>query len=221
MRTHMRKRASVVAVAVTVSLLAPGTAGAATAGTDAGKAEIFATNETSSSFDPNDPVLRTRLVKFAHQVNEIIRRNGGRPQGSTLLNGTFWSSDLKKADYERSREFHVAGADAGEVRDIAHKVATRFHQQSVLTFQYLPRRSPKVNAVLVQVPGVDFLRLHDAIEADPALGERLGGGSVTLNGRLIEAGALGDLPLIKQLVRAAGGDWSRATIRYGVWEFVS
>ncbi|MBO2450879.1 hypothetical protein J4573_27545 [Actinomadura barringtoniae] len=217
----MRRRASVVAVVVTVSFAVPVSAGTATAEVDAGKAEIFATNETSNSFDPNDPALRTRLVKFAHQVDEIIRDNGGRPRGSTLLNGTFWSSDLKKADYERSREFHIGRVDAAEVRDIAHKVATRFHQQSVLSFQYLPRRSAQVNAILVQVPGVDFQRLHDAIEADPTLGERLGGGSVTLNGRLIEAGALGDLPLIKQLVRAAGGDWSRATIRYGAWAFVS
>lgn len=195
--------------------------GRATAETTLGKAEIFATNETASSFDPNDPALRTRLVRFGHEVEGIIRQDGGKPHGSTLLNGTFWFSDLQKADYERSREFHFDHVDAAEIHAIAHDVAVRFHQQSVLSFQYLPQTSPDVNAVDVEVPDVDFQRLHDAIEADPVLGERLGGGSVTLDHRLIELGANSDLALIRQLVSEVGGDWSSATIRYGAWEFVS
>ena len=216
----MKLRATIAAfiVTISISMTIPGTA---TARAMPDRAEIFATNETASSFDPNDPALRTRLVRFGRQVETIIRQNGGSTHGSTLLNGTFWSSDLKKADYERSREFHVGHADAAEIHAIAHQIAVRFHQQSVLTFRYLPKTSPSVDAVLVEVPDVDFQRLHDALEADPVLGERLGGGSVTLDRRLIEAGARSDLSLIRQLVAEARGDWTKATIRYGTWEFVS
>jgi hypothetical protein len=212
-------RKLVATAAVAISVIVSGSATAETVNT--GKAEIFATNQTATILDPHDPRLRTRLVKFAHQVNEIIRDNGGKPRGSTLLNGTFWSSALRQASYERSREFHVASVTSEEVQDIAHKVATRFHQQSVLTFQYFPRSSPKANAVLVEVPGVDFQRLHETIESNPVFGERLGGGSVTLQDRLIEVGAREDLPLIRQLVRAVGGNWRKATIHYGAWQFVS
>jgi hypothetical protein len=74
--------------------------------------------------------------------------------------------------------------------------------------------------VQVKVPGVSFQKLHDAIQADPDLGERLGGGSVTLGGRLIELGAVSDLPLIKQLVTEVGADWAKAKVAYGAWEFV-
>lgn len=50
--------------------------------------------------------------------------------------------------------------------------------------------------------------------------EQLGGGSVTLGGRLIELGAVSDLPLIKQLVAEIGADWAKAKVTYGAWEFV-
>lgn len=205
-----------LAVVAGGGLAAPADAGVR----DGSRAEFFATNETSGSFDPGDPVLKTRLTAFARQAEKIIRANGGRTHGSTLLNGTFWYSDLQKADYERSREFHVDHVDATEIHTIGHALAQRFHQQSVLTFEYLPASAERTNAVEVEVPGISFQKLHDVIAADPVLGERLGGGSVTLGGRLIELGAKTDLSLIKQLVAEIGGDWKKAKVRYGAWEFV-
>ncbi|GAA0319239.1 hypothetical protein NE235_07285 [Actinoallomurus spadix] len=214
----MKARSIAMALGLVV---AAGTSTAAPADATTGsRAEFFAANETSGSFDPNDPVLKTRLTAFAHQVEGIIRTNGGRPHGSTLLNGTFWDSGLQKADYERSREFHVDGVTPVEVHDIAHVLAVTYHQQSVLTFRYLPRRSKDVNAVQVKVPGVSFQKLHDVIQSEPALGEELGGGSVTPGGRLIELGAVSDLPLIKRLVAEVGADWAQAKVAYGAWEFV-
>jgi hypothetical protein len=214
----MKARSIVVVLGLTVAASAAAVAPAEASA--ASRAEFFATNETSGSFDPADPVLKTRLTVFARQVEEIIRGNGGRPHGSTLLNGTFWYSSLQKADYERSREFHADHVTTTKIHDIAHVLAVTYHQQSVLTFQYLPRASVRVNAVQVQVPGVSFQKLHDVIQSDPELGERLGGGSVTLGGRLIELGAESDLPLIKQLVAEVGADWAKARVSYGAWEFV-
>ncbi|MET7352655.1 hypothetical protein [Streptomyces mirabilis] len=49
----------------------------------------------------------TRLTRFDHEVREIIHANGARPGSSALLDGVFWSRDLKRATYERSREFDV------------------------------------------------------------------------------------------------------------------
>jgi hypothetical protein len=214
----MKARSIAMVVGLT---MAAGTAAVAPADAATGsRAEFFATNETSGSFDPNDPVLKTHLTAFARQVKKIIRNNGGRTHGSTLLNGTFWYASQAKADYERSREFHVDGATAARIHDIAHVLAVTYHQQSVLTFRYLPRRSKSVNAVQVQVQGVSFQKLHDVIQSDPGLGEKLGGGSVTLGGRLIELGAVSDLPLIKKLVAEVGADWGKAKVTYGAWEFV-
>ncbi|MEU1032388.1 hypothetical protein ABZ402_27375 [Streptomyces mirabilis] len=49
----------------------------------------------------------TRLMRFDHEVREIIHANGARRGSSALLDGVFWSGDLKRATYERSREFDV------------------------------------------------------------------------------------------------------------------
>lgn len=184
------------------------------------RAEFFATNETTPIFDADDPALKTHLVAFGLQAERIIRQNGGRTHGSTLVNGTFWDSSVGKADYERSREFHVDDVDAAEIHDIGHVLAQRFHQTSVLTFEYLPPTSKRANAVEVAVPNVSFQRVHDAFTSDPTLGERLGGGSVTTGGQLIEVGSRSDLSLIKQLVAKVGGSWKHAEVRYGAWEFV-
>lgn len=217
----MKVRSTVVVLGLTAMVGAGSASPADAANWHGSRAEFFATNETAGSFDPNDPALKTRLVGFAHQVEGIIRQNGGRTHGSTLLNGTFWYASLRKADYERSREFHADHVDPVKIHSTAHVIAQRFHQQSVLTFEYLPRSSKRVNAVEVEVPGVSFQRLHDVIASNPVLAERLGSGSVTLGGRLIELGGLGDLSLIKQLVAKVGGNWKHAKLQYGAWEFVS
>jgi hypothetical protein len=208
-------------VGVLVSSLATGTA-TAEAPSHPGpvRAQIFATNNTAIINDPADPRLRTRLIRFERRVRGIIRANGADPGRSTLLDGVFWSESLGQATYERSREFDVRRVSPAGLHHIADVVRKTYHQESVLTFEYLPEASPRAGAVEIEVPGVDVRRLHDALVADPDARARLGGGSVTTGGRLILVAARSDLRLARRLVGEAGGTWSSAAVRYGAEEFV-
>ena len=96
----------------------------------------------------------------------------------------------------------------------------RFHQQSVLTFDYPDRRSDPVDAVKLEVPGVRTRRLRDGFAADEQARERLLGGSVTRDHRLILIASSGDLRLAKRFAREIGGRVKDATIRRGHREFV-
>ncbi|MBC6461302.1 hypothetical protein HKK72_25990 [Actinomadura sp. HBU206391] len=221
----MRRRSVALFLALAITFVAPGTVAAAAAEPPAHRrgslqAEIFATDNTSVITDPNDPRLKTRLTRFAVQVKKIIRQNGGVPRGSTLVNGVFWSSSGQYVTYERSRDFDVDGVDELELRHIAELVRKEFDQQSVLTFRHLPRASPAVDAVRVEVPGVDVQRLYEGLVADPVVRDRLGGGSATLDGRLILVAGATDLSLVRSFVTTLGGDWRAAEIEYGAWEFV-
>ncbi|MCX5301042.1 hypothetical protein OG898_32030 [Streptomyces sp. NBC_00193] len=183
-------------------------------------AEVFATDNTAIITDPADPRLRTRLHRFDHEVRGIIRAHGAKPGSSTLLDGVFWSDELKQTTYERSREFEVNRVDPAGLRHIADVIRKQYHQESVLTFRCLPRNAPDTDAVQIQAPGVSPTRLHDALLADPEARERLGGGSVTVDGRLILIAPLTDLPLAKKLTAELGVDWDTAEVRYGDEEFV-
>jgi hypothetical protein len=187
---------------------------------DTPAAEIFATSNTAIITDPNDPRLDTRLVGFARQVDDIIRDRGGDPERSTLLNGVFWDSTRQQVTYERSREFDVEHIDAAQLHSDAAVIRDRFHQESVLTFELLPSASPRAQAIEVEVPGIDVRRLHDGLVANPTLRDALGGGSVTLAGRLILVAGRADLALVQQFVTSLGGSWAAATVRFGAEEFV-
>jgi hypothetical protein len=184
-------------------------------------AEIFAANTTAIITDPADPRLNERLVKFRAQVKRIIRRQGGRPRRSQLLDGVFFSSILGITTFQRARDFDIDCVSRTELRDIADTVRRRFHQQSVLSFDYPERRGDPVDAVEVEVPGVTAEGLRGGFLADPAARERLQGGSVTLDGRLILVAALEDLGLVERFVTEIGGDFDDATVRRGLREFVT
>ncbi|OIJ90335.1 hypothetical protein BIV23_40870 [Streptomyces monashensis] len=183
--------------------------------------EVFATNNTAIITDPADPRLRTRLTRFDHEVRGIIHAHGARPGASTLLDGVFWSGDLKQATYERSREFDVNRVGRDGLHHIAGVIAKQYHQESVLTFRCLPRTAPETDAVEIQAPGVSAARLHDALLANPGARDELGGGSVTLGGRLILIAPLKDLPVANKLTKSLGVAWNTAEVRYGNEEFVS
>lgn len=210
---------------VTVCVLASGAAGTGTAQaaprSAAPQAEIFATSNTAVITDPADPRLKTRLGRFDREVRGTIRAQGARAGASRLLDGVFWSSDLKQTTYERSREFDVNHVSATGLHHIAGVLAKQYHQESVLTFRYLPRTAAGTNAVDIEAPGVDSRRLHDALVADPAVRDELGGGSVTLGGRLILVAPLKDLALARTFATRLGVDWKKARVRYGAEEFVS
>jgi hypothetical protein len=183
-------------------------------------AEIFATNSTTIVTDPDDPRLDDRLLPFKHQVKRMIRCGGGRPGRSILLDGAFFSSILNLTTFQRSREFDVDAVSSAELHTIADQVRLRFHQQSVLTFDYPDRPGEPVDAVEIEVPGVSARALGDGFLADSEARERLMGGSVTLGGRLLLIAALPDAGPALRFVTEIGGDLRNATIRIGRREFV-
>ncbi|MEU9191911.1 hypothetical protein [Streptomyces hundungensis] len=219
----MRQRVRVlVAVGVlTLGAGGAGTARAAVAAPPCPATELFATNNTAIITEPTDPRLNDRLQRFDHEVRGIIHANGARPGASTLLNGVFWSGELKRTTYERSRVFDVSHVNRDGLHHIASIVAKQYHQESVLTFRCLPRASHEADAVEIRASGVSATKLQGALAADPEAREELGGGSVTLDGRLILVAPLADLPLARKFTQSLGVDWNRAEVRYGDEEFVS
>lgn len=207
--------AALAVVAATVGL-APD----AVAATRHPTAEIFATDNTAVITDPNDPRLKTCLARFGAEVEGIIAANGAWPGRSTLLDGVFWSDDLRTATYERSREFDVDHVGAASLHHIASVIRKQYHQESVLTFQYLPPAG--ADSVEVEVPGVTVRQLFNGLAADPVLREELGGGSVTAeDDRLTLIADKSELGPIRTFVGELGASWSRATVAYGHLEFVA
>ncbi|WP_412075038.1 hypothetical protein ACLF6K_02870 [Streptomyces xanthophaeus] len=187
----------------------------------AATAEIFATDNTAVITNPDDARLKTRLTRFEREVRGIIRTHGAQPGASTLLDGVFWSGDLNKATYERSREFDVNRVGPAGLRHIADVIRKDYQQESVLTFRCLARTSPDTDSVEIQAPVVSRTALHDALLADPEARDRLGGGSVTLGGKLILVAPLADLALAQKFTAGLGVDWKTAEVRYGDAEFVA
>ncbi|MEU8438380.1 hypothetical protein AB0F18_36890 [Streptomyces sp. NPDC029216] len=220
-----RLRVLVVAGALALGTAGAGTAQAAPAPSGAASGcpagEVFATDNTAVITDPADPRLKTRLVRFDREVRGIVHANGARTGRSTLLDGVFWSGDLKQTTYERSRQFEVNRVNRDGLHHIAGVIAKEYHQESVLTFRCLPRTSPETDAVEIRASGVSATRLHDALVADPHARDELGGGSVTLDGQLILIAPLADLSLARNFTAKLGVDWSKAEVRYGDEEFVS
>jgi hypothetical protein len=184
-------------------------------------AEMFATSNTSVITDPDDPRLDRRLTAFSRKVRRFIAEGGGVPRGSTLLDGVFFSSVLGTTTFERSRDFDIDGVTTRELGVIAERVRRHFKQQSVLTFDYLPALSPKVDAIEIEVPGVDAQSLRDALLADRVALEKLSGGSVTFDERLLLVADVADFTLVRDLVQRIGGDWKAGRVRFGDREFVS
>lgn len=215
-------------LAVILTLAIAATAGAAPAaqadGRDRGSrppdAEMFATSNRALVTDPGDPRLEQRLTAFGRTVRRLIAQGGGVPRGSTLLDGVFFSSLLGTTTFERSRDFDIDDVTTRELHDIAERVRRRFKQQTVLTFDYLPALSPRVDAIEVEVPGVGAQDLRRALLADPVALRKLSGGSVTLDRRLLLVADVADFALVRDLVRRMGADWKAGRVRFGDREFV-
>jgi hypothetical protein len=184
-------------------------------------AELFAANTTEIITDAADPRLDDKLVTFRRQVKRIITHRGGRPRGAQLVDGVFFSSILGTTTFQRSGDFDVDRVSRKELHAIADAIRRRYHQQSVLTFDYAERAKDPRDAVEVEVPGLDAKRLGEGFVADAEARERLQGGSVTLDGRLILIAARSDLDLVERFVTEIGGDFGAAKIRRGSREFVS
>jgi hypothetical protein len=176
-------------------------------------AEIFATNNTATITDPEDPRLDDRLEGFARRVSRIVDQGGGKPRGSELLDGVFAGDELT---FERSRRFDVDRVSRGELHDIAETVRRRFLQQSVLTFDH----DGPVNAIQLDVPGVRARDLREGLVDDPEAAGRLFGGSVTQDRHLLLVAALEDAQVARRFAKRIGGDLRRAETSYGTREFV-
>ncbi|MFI8320125.1 hypothetical protein [Streptomyces sp. NPDC085529] len=214
-------RVRVTVAALTLGLAVTTDARADPPGEDCPAGQIYATNNTAIITDPADPRLRTRLNRFDHEVRAILHAHGARPGASRLLDGVFWSGGLQQATYERSREFEVEQVNRDGLRHVAGVIVKQYRQEAVLTFRCLPRTSPETDAVEIEAPGVTAARLRDALLANPEARDRLGGGSVTLDGRLVLIAPLAELPWAKKFTQDLGVDWSSAEVRYGDGEFVS
>jgi hypothetical protein len=170
-------------------------------------AEFFVTDNADPLFEP--------------QADVTIALNGVAVTGSTPLDGVYWSNALQRVTFERSREFHLCGADEPALHIAAEALRRQFDQESVLSFGYLPQRAPQENAIIITVPDVDIERLGTALAADPAARNRLRGGSVTTTDHtLILVAGNDDRDVARRLVSEAGGNWSAASIAYGRSEFV-
>jgi RTX calcium-binding nonapeptide repeat (4 copies) len=201
-------------LAVALALLAVAAPSAAAHSSDA---EIFATDNTAVITDPDDPRLDDRLHGFAHRVTRIIDDGGGRPRGSQLLDGVFFGDELT---FERSRRFDVDNVSDAELHGIAETIRRRFLQQSVLTFDHLHPADRDVNAVELEVPGISARDLQQGLVDDQEARERLFGGSVTLDRRLLLVAALEDAQFARGFAKRIGGDLKRVRTSYGEREFV-
>ncbi|GAB2723462.1 hypothetical protein [Kitasatospora kifunensis] len=218
-----RRQLRILVMAATLALGASGAGGAqaSVAAQACPTAELFATSNTAIITDPADPRLKNSLRAFDREVRGIIRANGARAGASKLLDGVFWSDDLKQITYERSREFDVNDVGRDGLHHIAAVIRKQYHQESVLTFRCLASTSPQTNAIEIQAPGVSATKLHDALLADPQALDELGGGSTTLDGRLVLIAPLANLPLAKKFTSELGVAWERTQVRYGADEFVT
>jgi hypothetical protein len=154
------------------------------------------------------------------QADVTLTLIGATPTGSTPLDGVYWSNGLQQSSYQRSREFHLCVADEPTLHAAAQALRGQFHQESVLSFGYLPPNAPGVNAILITVPDVDITRFGDALVADPTARNRVRGGSVTTDHTLILVAGNDDREDARRLINEAGGNWNAATIAYGRREFV-
>ncbi|AYF79393.1 hypothetical protein D7D52_25985 [Nocardia yunnanensis] len=182
--------------------------------------ELFATTNTDTITDPNDPRLSDPLSLFELEVDATAATELALPVGSQLVDGVFWSSDSGTTTYERSRQFQLACTDYKNLCWVADDLRVRHNQESVLTFEYLPGDDTRANGFTVTVPGVDRTRFHDALVADPVVRDRLGGGSVTQDGALILVADRADLNLVRDFVTSLGAAWDPASVVYGAREFV-
>ncbi|MEU1204528.1 hypothetical protein [Nocardia sp. NPDC005825] len=181
--------------------------------------ELFATTNTATITDPADPRLNDRLDLLELDENFTALTELALPVGSQLIDGVAWSADTG-VTYERSKRFLLACTDYKNLCWVADDLRGRYRQDTVLTFEYLPGEDARADDFTVTVTGLDRVRFGDALAANPAVAQRLGGGSFTASGELILVGDRADTALIRDFVTSLGGDWNTAEFRYGDREFV-
>ena len=196
------------AVAAALALAAPAGAHAAQRVPDA---EIFATNNTAVITDPDDPRLDDRLGALRPH-RHADRATGAAARRAARSCSTACSSPrtLGTTTFERSRRFDVDRVDRPQsCRTIAETIGTPL-PPGVRAHVRPPRRRPipRVDAIELEVPGRHrATRCATACSPTRRRAERLFGGSVTLDGRLILIADLADAGVRPRVRRSRiGGD---------------
>lgn len=184
-------------------------------------AELFGTWNTATITDPADPRLADPLTQFELEVNLTAAMELGLTVHSEPVDGVFWSEQSQQITYEPARRFELACTGRDNLCWIADDLRVRYNQEAVLGIEFLPADNERADGFLVRVPGVDSTRLHEALLADPAARDRLGGGSVTEDGTLILVADRADLHAVRAFVENLGGHWDPAAVRYGDRQLVT
>jgi hypothetical protein len=164
------------------------------------------------------PEDQSSLLKWVVEVDILLA--GGRPNGSAVVDGLFWSEAQQRLTYQRSVDFGLCVGDEGQLHDAADNVRRQFAQESVLTFEQLPRDAPNADAVELRASDVQIAQFRDVLAADPVARQRLKGGSVTEDHTLILVAAKDDEGLARRIVGRASRLSSAVAACYGKREFV-
>lgn len=184
-------------------------------------AELFGTWNTATITDPADARLNDPLTQFELEVNLTAAMELGLTVHSEAIDGVYWSPDSQQITYEPARRFELACTGRDNLCWIADDLRVRYNQEAVLGIEFLAADNERADGFLVRVPGVDKTRLHDALLADPAARDRLGGGSVTEDGALILVADRGDLDTVRGFVEGLGAQWDPGSVRYGDRQMVT
>ncbi|UFS97113.1 hypothetical protein [Nocardia huaxiensis] len=184
-------------------------------------AELFGTWNRDTITDPADPRLNDPLTQFELEVNLTAAMELGLTVHSEPIDGVFWSEQSQQITYEPARRFELACTGQDNLCWIADDLRVRYSQEAVLGIEFLPADHERADGFLVRVPGVNNIRLHDALLADPAARDTLGGGSVTENGTLILVADRADLSTVRSFVEGMGAHWDPTTVRYGDRQLVT
>jgi hypothetical protein len=183
-------------------------------------ADLFVASSTADITNPGDSCLPDPLADFQRQVDEDIQRRGADPTGSTLVEGAFWSDRDHELTYEESLDFHVCAADELQLHDLAEMVRRQFHQQEVLTFEYLPPEAPGADSEILEIHNVDIKRFSAVFNADPVARAHLGGGSITLDHVLLLVALRADDHLARGVAGESSQGKPQITVLYGKRQLV-
>ncbi|MFB8007059.1 hypothetical protein [Nocardia sp. NPDC056000] len=184
-------------------------------------AELFGTWNTATITDPADPRLNDPLTQFELETNLTAAMELGLTVHSEPIDGVFWSDQSQQITYEPARRFELACTGRDNLCWIADDLRVRYHQEAVLGIEYLPADDPRADGFIVQIPGIDRTRLHDALLADPTARDTLGGGSVTEDDNLILIADRTDLDAVHSFVESLGAQWNPSAVRYGDRQYVT
>ena len=171
--------------------------------------------------DPDDPRLDDRLGALrAHRHPD--RARGRRPRRAARSCSTASSSprtSARRRSSARAASTSIASTRRSCTRSPRRSAPASTRSRCSRSTTSTPAIPPSTRSSS-RCPASRAEALHDGLLADQEAAERLFGGSVTLDGRLILVADLADEELARAFAEPIGGDLSRAVTRRGDREFV-